>query len=66
MIQNVKLKTDEGNLLENLEKCSRAIEELNYLTITRPDITFQVSVISRFMSSPRTNGLFKGHDIPYN
>ena len=29
------------------------IEKLNYLTVTRPDITFAIRVLSRFMHQPR-------------
>ncbi|KAJ9542741.1 LOW QUALITY PROTEIN: hypothetical protein OSB04_029247 [Centaurea solstitialis] len=54
MIPNVKLKADDGDPLENPEKYRRVVGRLNYLTITRPDIAFPVSVVSQFMSSPRT------------
>jgi hypothetical protein len=54
MIPNVKLKTDDGDPLENPEKYRRVVGRLNYLTITRPDIAFPVSVVSQFMSQPRT------------
>ncbi|XP_060959181.1 uncharacterized mitochondrial protein AtMg00810-like [Cannabis sativa] len=36
---------------QDLEKYRRLFGKLNYLTVTRPDITFPVSVISQFMSS---------------
>ena len=29
------------------------VEKLNCLTVTRPDISFAVSLVSRFMSAPR-------------
>ena len=39
---------------KNPERYRRVVGRLNYLTITRPDIAFPVSVVSQFMSSPRT------------
>jgi len=30
------------------------VDKLNYLTITRPDIAFDVSVVSQFQSAPKT------------
>ncbi|XP_071687751.1 uncharacterized mitochondrial protein AtMg00810-like [Rutidosis leptorrhynchoides] len=55
MIPSIKLKTDEGELLMNLEKYRRIVGKLSYLTLTRPDIAFPVSVVSQFLSSPRTS-----------
>ncbi|KAJ9539533.1 hypothetical protein OSB04_032266 [Centaurea solstitialis] len=54
MIPSVKLKADDGDPLENPERYRRVVGRLNYLTIPRPDIAFPVSVVSQFMSSPRT------------
>lgn len=34
-----------GDILENLEKYRQLVRKLNYLTVTRPDITFPVSVV---------------------
>ncbi|GJT75369.1 retrovirus-related pol polyprotein from transposon TNT 1-94 [Tanacetum coccineum] len=50
----LKLRTEDGKLLERPEKYRRVVGKLNYLTITRLDIAFHVSVVSQFMSSPRT------------
>ncbi|XP_071686704.1 secreted RxLR effector protein 161-like [Rutidosis leptorrhynchoides] len=55
MIPSIKLKTDEGELLMNPDKYRRIVGKLNYLTLTRPDIAFPVSVVSQFLSSPRTS-----------
>ena len=54
MDPNTKLLPDQGELLEDPEQYRRLVGKLNYLTVTRPDIAFAVSVISQFMSSPRS------------
>ena len=46
MIPNVKLRVDDGDLIENPEKYRKIVGKLNYLTITRPDIAYPVSVVS--------------------
>ncbi|XP_031106257.1 uncharacterized protein LOC116010903 [Ipomoea triloba] len=52
MEQGVKLVAGEGEVFEDLERYRRSVGKLNYLTITRPDIAFPVSMVSQFMSSP--------------
>ena len=52
MDPNVKLYEDQGELLSNPERYRCLIGKLNYLTITRPDISFAVSVLSQFMKDP--------------
>ena len=48
-----KLKLDvEGEPLTNLRTYQRLVGKLIYLTITRPDIAYAVSLISQFMHSP--------------
>jgi len=54
---NTKLLSDQGEFLENTGQNRRLVEKLNYLTVTRPDITFAVSVVSQFLSAPRTTHL---------
>ena len=51
MAPNVQL-TKEGELFEDLERYIRLVGKLNYLTITRPDIAYSLSVLSQYMSSP--------------
>ena len=49
---NVKLVPSQGELLRDLGRYRRLVGKLNYLTITRPDISFPVSVVSQFLQSP--------------
>ena len=53
MNPNVKLYEDQGELLSNPERYRRLVGKLNYLTITRPDISFAISVLGQFMKDPR-------------
>ena len=50
---NQKLVKDEGELFEDPSRYRRLVEKLNYLTITRPDISYAVSVVSQFLEAPR-------------
>ena len=50
---NVKLYEDQGELLSNPERYRRLVGKLNYLTITRPNISFAISVLGHFMKDPR-------------
>nr|GEW55894.1 hypothetical protein [Tanacetum cinerariifolium] len=55
MIPKLKLRSKDVRLLHNPEKYRRAVGKLNYLTITHPDIAFPVSVVSQFLTAPRTS-----------
>jgi len=51
MTPNMHL-TGDGEQIEDPERYRRLVGKLNYLTVTRPDIAYSVSVVSQFMSSP--------------
>ncbi|XP_019178412.1 PREDICTED: uncharacterized protein LOC109173591 [Ipomoea nil] len=51
MIPNSQL-TPEGEPFDDPERYRRLVGKLNYLIVTRPDITYSVSVVSQFMASP--------------
>ena len=46
---NVKLVLGQGEPLQDPGRYRRLVGRLNYLTITRPDISFFVSVVSQFL-----------------
>ncbi|KAG8484252.1 hypothetical protein CXB51_023902 [Gossypium anomalum] len=50
----LKLKKDEGELLKDVRKFRQLVGSLIYLTITRPEISYAVGVVSQFMQAPRT------------
>ncbi|RVW53636.1 Retrovirus-related Pol polyprotein from transposon RE2 [Vitis vinifera] len=51
MDPNVKLVPGQGEPLGDPGRYRRLVGKLNYLTITRPDISFPVSVVSQFLQS---------------
>jgi hypothetical protein len=52
MQQNVKLSCDDGSKEVNGTVYRQMVGSLNYLTTTRPDISYSVSVLSQFMAKP--------------
>ena len=52
MDPNAKLMPAQGEPLSDPGKYRRLVGKLNYLTVTRPDISFPVSVVSQFLNSP--------------
>jgi Reverse transcriptase (RNA-dependent DNA polymerase) len=57
METNIKLGIEDGDTLSDIGQYQRMVGKLIYLTITRPDIAFAVSVISQFMHALRTSHL---------
>ncbi|GAA0146787.1 transmembrane signal receptor [Lithospermum erythrorhizon] len=51
MAPNVQL-THDGKLFDSPERYRRLVGKLNYLRVTRPNITFAVSKVSQFMQNP--------------
>ncbi len=51
--QNVKLNADEGDLVEDTTMYRRIVGSLIYMTITRPNLSYAVGVVSQFMQTPR-------------
>ena len=49
---NEKLQHEDGTEKANQRLFRSLVGGLNYLTHTRPDIVFSVSVVSKFMHSP--------------
>ncbi|KAK8957729.1 hypothetical protein KSP39_PZI001285 [Platanthera zijinensis] len=49
--------SDSDLLLQNPEYYRRLVGKLIYLTVTRPDISFVVGLVSRYMHSPRRSHL---------
>ena len=63
MDPNHKLSIESGELLPDASVYQRLVGRLIYLTNTRPDITFAVSVVSQFMHAPRSSHLDAVHHI---
>ncbi len=65
--QNVKLSVDEGNLVEDTIMYRRIVGSLIYMTITRPNLSYAVGVVSQFMQTPRkaTFGCNEAHTEVY-
>jgi Reverse transcriptase (RNA-dependent DNA polymerase) len=51
---NMKINTEEGEPLKDINHFQSLVGKLIYLIVTRPDVLFAISQISRFMHSPRT------------
>jgi hypothetical protein len=54
---NIKLNTEDGELVKDINHFQRLVDKLIYLTVTRSDLSFVVSQISKFMHSLRISYL---------
>ena len=52
MDSNIKLLQNQREPISDHEQYRRLVGKLNYLTVTRPDISFAVSVVSQFLNFP--------------
>jgi len=52
MDPNIKLVPEQGKLFSDPGRYRRLVGKLLYLTVTRPDISFAVSIVSQFLASP--------------
>ena len=57
MDPNMRLQEDKGKDLEDVTMYRQLVGSLIYLTLTRPDISYVVGVISRYMSNPKKSHL---------
>ncbi|XP_042445550.1 secreted RxLR effector protein 161-like [Zingiber officinale] len=53
MEPNIRICAYEGKSLEDATMYQQLVGSLIYLTLTRPDISYAVSVISRYMQNPK-------------
>ena len=51
---NCRLNSHDGESLSNATLYRQLVGSLIYLTITRPDISYTVHVVSQFMAAPRS------------
>lgn len=52
---NTKLSVEEGTLLADPTIYRSIVGKLNFLTNTRPDLSYSVQTLSQFMQKPRTS-----------
>lgn len=53
MQQNIQLSKDDGMLLADPSSYRRLIGRLIYLTITRPNFSYSIQLLSQFMNKSR-------------
>ena len=61
MEPNLKLMLDEGDFVDDPDTYRRLVGKLIYLTITRPEISYAVSIVSQFMTSPRVPHMMQSY-----
>lgn len=63
MEPKIHLSHDDGVLLPDSKQYRKLIGKLQYLTVTRPDITFVVSKLAQYSSAPRDTHLQAAHKV---
>lgn len=63
MEENIKLLPTVGDLLKNPSTYRRLVGRLIYLTITRPEISYSIHILSQFMQEPRKPHLDVVHHL---
>jgi hypothetical protein len=63
MEPNAKLSTTSGSLLDDPSSYRRLVGRLLNLTITRPNISYAIQVLSQFMDQPRSSHLDAAHQV---
>jgi hypothetical protein len=53
MKPNLKIMSDEGDFVNDPDTYRRLVGKLIYLTITWPNISYTVSIVSQFMTNPQ-------------
>jgi len=51
--QNVKLSANEGDIMEDTTMYKCIVRSLIYMTVTRPDLSYAVGMVSQFMQTPQ-------------
>jgi hypothetical protein len=57
MDSKCKLNIEDDKPLEDINLFQRLVEKIIYLTVTRPDISYLICQVSKFIHSPRTSHL---------
>ena len=61
--ENHKSALATGRLLKDATKYHRLVGRLIYLTITRPELTYVVRILSQFMQAPKEDHMEAAHRV---